>query len=88
MKHMILSFKMKGIVITGGYPYDLCRERIFMITGHIVDVDGPVTFGVSQFSLTVCVVYMCICICICCMCVLCICKYVDDEQVQVACAND
>ena len=85
---MILSFIMKGDVITGGFSYDLCREHIFMLTGHIVDVIGPVTFGVAQFSLTVCVVYMCICICICCMCVLCICKYVDDEQVQVACAND
>ena len=56
---------------------------ISMLTG-IVDGGGPVTFGVAQFSLTECVVYICICCmrCVSCKC-LCICKYVDDEQVQV-----
>ena len=33
---------------------------ISMLTG-IVDGGGPVTFGVAQFSLTECVVYICIC---------------------------
>ena len=40
---------------------------ISMLTG-IVDGGGPVTFGVAQFSLTECVMY----ICICCMYTLCV----------------